>query len=60
MVGTGGNNHTPVTAPAANSEVSNSTTFGVLRLTLHATSYDWAFVPEAGATFTDAGCDACH
>lgn len=49
-----------MTAPAANSEVSNSTTFGVLRLTLHATSYDWAFVPEAGATFTDAGCDACH
>jgi chitodextrinase len=32
----------------------------VLKLTLHPTSYDWQFVPEAGKTFTDSGTTACH
>jgi hypothetical protein len=32
----------------------------VLQLTLHATSYDWKFLPEAGKTFTDSGTQACH
>ncbi len=35
-------------------------TFGVLKLTLHPGSYDWTFVPVAGATFTDSGTAACH
>ena len=30
------------------SEVAQNDTFGVLMLTLHPTSYDWQFVPEAG------------
>jgi len=34
-------------------------TWGVLKLTLHATSYDWEFVPIAGQTFTDSGTAAC-
>jgi calcineurin-like phosphoesterase family protein len=42
------------------SEVAQNDTFGVLFLTLHPTSYDWRFVPEAGRTFTDAGTTACH
>ena len=42
------------------SEVAQSDTFGVLFLTLHPTSYDWRFVPEAGKTFTDSGSAACH
>ncbi len=46
--------------PASNSLVRNGTTFGVLKLTLHATSFDWQFVPVAGATFTDSGTQACH
>jgi hypothetical protein len=29
--------------------------FGVLTLTLHATSYDWQFVPIADQTFADSG-----
>jgi hypothetical protein len=29
-------------------------------LRLHATSYDWQFVPEAGKTFRDSGTQACH
>ena len=43
-----------------NSQVRNNDTFGVLKLTLHPTSYDWQFVPEAGKTFTDSGSTACH
>ncbi|HEY4634843.1 MAG TPA: hypothetical protein VIH00_13085, partial [Candidatus Limnocylindrales bacterium] len=51
VVGTGGANHTSMSTVKPNSEVRDSTTYGVLRLTLHATSYDWQFVPEAGGTF---------
>jgi hypothetical protein len=43
-----------------NSEVRNSDTFGVLKLTLHPFGYDWAFVPVAGKTFTDSGSNMCH
>jgi hypothetical protein len=32
----------------------------VLQLTLHASSYDWRFVPIAGQTFTDSGSASCH
>jgi len=35
-------------------------TYGVLKLTLRPTSYDWQFVPIAGQTFTDSGTTACH
>ncbi len=60
IVGTGGANHTSIVSVAANSEVRNADTFGALELTLHPTSYDWQFVPEAGKTFTDSGTTACH
>jgi chitodextrinase len=60
IVGTGGANHTSIVSVAPNSEVRNADTFGVLELTLHPTSYDWNFVPEAGKTFTDSGSTACH
>jgi acid phosphatase type 7 len=60
VVGTGGKSLYPLGLPIANSEARNDTTFGVLELTLHPTSYDWRFVPEAGGTFTDSGTAACH
>jgi hypothetical protein len=60
IVGSGGANHTSLPTTAANSEVRNASTFGVLKLTLHPTSYDWQFVPEVGQTFTDSGTGACH
>ncbi len=59
IVGTGGSDHTSIATIAANSELRNTATFGVLKLTLHATSYDWQFVPEAGKTFTDSGTGQC-
>jgi hypothetical protein len=60
VVGTGGASHYPLGTPLPTSQASNSDTFGVLKLTLHSGSYDWQFVPEAGATFTDAGTGGCH
>jgi glycosyl hydrolase family 99/fibronectin type III domain protein len=60
VVGTGGRGLRPVAAAIANSEVINTGTFGVLELTLHATSYDWHFAPVAGNAFSDAGSQACH
>jgi len=60
VVGTGGSNHTSIAAIAANSELRDTTTFGVLSLTLNTGSYDWKFVPEPGGLFTDAGSNACH
>jgi hypothetical protein len=61
IVGTGGKSHSSLaTTPPPNAEVRDKTAYGVLRLTLHAGSYDWQFVPEAGKTFTDSGAQACH
>jgi acid phosphatase type 7 len=59
-VGTGGASHYTFGTIQPNSEVRNGTTYGVLELTLHATSYDWQFVPVSGATFTDSGTGSCH
>jgi len=59
VVGTGGKNHYPIGHPIPNSQVRNDDTFGVLKLTLHPTSYEWRFVPEAGGSFTDSGTSAC-
>ena len=60
VVGTGGRSHYAFSTPKPNSEVRNSDTFGVLKLTLHQAAYDWQFVPEAGRTFTDSGTTTCH
>lgn len=60
VVGTGGANHTDFDKIFPNSEARDDKTFGVLKLTLHPTSYDWEFLPEPGGTFTDAGSQACH
>jgi hypothetical protein len=60
VVGTGGANHTSLSTTAANSEVRNATTFGVVKLTLHPDSYDWQFVREGSGTFSDSGSETCH
>jgi large repetitive protein len=62
VVGTGGESHYSFSGGvlASNSEVRNDTTFGLLKLGLHASGYDWQFLPEAGHTFTDAGSRTCH
>jgi hypothetical protein len=60
VVGTGGAALVGFSGTMKNSQVRNSQTYGVLRLTLHASSYDFAFVPIAGQTFRDTGSAACH
>lgn len=61
VVGSGGkNSHRALGQTKPNSEIRNGDTFGVLKLTLHAKSYDWEFLPEAGKTFTDSGTGTCH
>jgi hypothetical protein len=61
VVGTGGRSHYPFANKIQpNSEVRNDNTFGIIKLTLRASSYEWQFVPEAGKTFTDAGTQQCH
>jgi hypothetical protein len=60
IVGTGGAALYPFGSPLAASQVRNNTTYGVLKLTLRTTSYDWQFVPIAGSSFTDSGSSNCH
>jgi acid phosphatase type 7 len=47
-IGTGGKVLTAVATVRANSAARVASDFGVLRLTLHANSYDWEFVNTAG------------
>jgi hypothetical protein len=60
VVGTGGGPFYDLTSLQANSEVQNTRTHGVLKLTLRANGYEWEFVPVDGQPFTDLGAGACH
>jgi hypothetical protein len=59
VVGTGGKELRSLSTTRANSERRDATSLGVLKLTLHPTSYDWEFVPIPGHTLVDAGSAAC-
>jgi len=61
VVGTGGGNlrdydDPPLPATA----VRDGATWGVLKLTLHATRYAWEFLPAADGSFRDAGEGTCR
>ena len=60
VVGTGGAGLYGFGSIRSTSEVRNSSTHGVLKLTLNSTSYSWKFVPVAGKTFTDTGTTSCR
>jgi hypothetical protein len=60
VVGTGGRSFYTFEKVHATSEVRNGNTYGVLKLTLHPTSYDWEFVPVEGGTFRDSGSASCR
>ncbi|MFN2471263.1 MAG: DNRLRE domain-containing protein [Gaiellaceae bacterium] len=60
IVGTGGRELHGFDTFAANSEVRLNTSWGVLKLTLRPTSYDWRFVPVAGGTAADSGSASCR
>lgn len=58
-VGTGGES---VAMPSVISPFSEAraAVFGVLKLTLKPTAYDWEFLAIPGASFTDSGSGTCH
>ena len=58
VVGTGGASLRDFFMTRPNSQFRLSA-FGVLKLTLHATGYDWEFVTVGGAV-RDSGSDRCH
>lgn len=60
VVGTGGVSHYGFGSALSTSQVRNSSTYGVLKLTLSSTGYSWKFVPVAGQSFTDSGTTNCH
>jgi hypothetical protein len=60
VVGTGGADLYHFGTILPNSRVRNSSTYGVLKLTLNPTSYTWQFIPVAGKTFSDTGTGYCH
>jgi len=59
VVGTGGAPLSEIKFVLPNSEVRNNKSWGLLKLTLHPTSYEWEFLPLAGQTFRDAGRADC-
>jgi hypothetical protein len=60
VVGTGGQEHDPsMGSIEPNMQVADIRDYGVLFLTLHPSSYDWAFRATNGAVL-DSGSTACH
>jgi hypothetical protein len=60
VVGTGGRSLYEFGPPLPTSQVRNDTSYGVLKLILRESSYEWEFIPSAGSTFTDRGSTECH
>jgi acid phosphatase type 7 len=60
VAGTGGRSHDMLGFAIPNSEVRNTDTYGVLKLTLTPQGYTWEFIPEEGKTFRDSGVGVCH
>jgi hypothetical protein len=59
VVGTGGESLNGFTAGLGLTPEVNDSSFGVLVLTLHASSYSWKFV-TTGGTVLDSGTTGCH
>jgi hypothetical protein len=63
VVGTGGYSLNSFKTTVANSRVRKANSFGVLKLTLHPTGYDWQFVAVDGTVdgkkTTDSGIASC-
>lgn len=59
IAGTGGANLYKIETIKPNSEVRNNTAHGVLKFTLHPTSYDWEFIAIPGQKFRDSGTAQC-
>ena len=59
VVGSGGKSLRTFSTVRSNSRARDSTSFGILELTLRARSYAWRFRPAVGS-FRDSGTGSCH
>lgn len=59
VVGTGGAELFPAIFDVHGSEVRQSDSWGVLRLSLHSDGYEWSFLPAGVSHFHDAGHGSC-
>lgn len=60
VVGTGGAKLTPFGFRKFNSEISDNSTYGVLKLVLKDAGYEWEFIPVEAGGFSDRGMALCH
>jgi hypothetical protein len=60
VVGTGGRSLFGFSSTIKPNSEARSKTYGVLKMVLRPTGYDWEFLAEAGKTFTDSGSTSCH
>ncbi len=66
VVGSGGAGLYAFRTPIANSEARFNSLYGILKLTLHPSSYDWEYIPVAISNpdpvevFSDVGSAWCH
>jgi acid phosphatase type 7 len=60
VVGTGGATLTPLRFRRLNSEASDNSTHGVLKLVLKQAGYEWEFLPVEKDGFSDRGAALCH
>jgi len=60
VVGTGGATLTPLRFRRFNSEISDNSSLGVLKLSLKDAGYEWEFVPVEKDGFTDRGAALCR
>ena len=60
IVGTGGVPFYPFVVTKPNSDLRFNQSHGILKLTLKNDSYDWEFIPVAGARDRDSGTGTCH
>jgi hypothetical protein len=59
-VGTGGESVENFTVSIHPNSETRAGVFGVLKLTLKATGYDWQFLPIPGSNYSDSGSGTCH
>jgi len=60
VVGTGGAKLSPLRFRKFDSEVSDNSTHGVLKLVLKEAGYEWEFLPTEKGGFADRGTALCH
>ena len=60
VVGSGGVGFQTMGPGIPNSVVRNADAFGVLKMTLHQSRFDWQFMPASGYSLTDSGTTQCH